>query len=91
MTEEVVETPEIDEVAEAARIRANTNPTGDWGFPNEFHIYVLNDHNDWDLAFQSILKLNVGRHYLINDNGRHILSCTEDLPVDGDIIVEKLK
>jgi hypothetical protein len=90
MTEEVIVSTEIEEMQTIAD-QVSTNSTSDWGFPNEFHVYVLNDHNDWNLAFQSIVKLNVGQHYLINDNGRYILSCTEDLPVDGDIIAEKLK
>lgn len=91
MTEEVVETPEIDEVAEAARIRANTNDTGDWGFPNDFHIYVLNTHDDWNSAFREVAKFDIFKNYLILDNQRYLLSCAEDLPVDGDIIVEKIR
>jgi hypothetical protein len=28
---------------------------------------------------------------LILDNNRYLLSCAEDLPVDGEIIVEKIR
>jgi hypothetical protein len=88
MNEEIVESNEVDE---AHRIQVGTNPTGDWGFPNDYHIYVLNTHDDWDSAFREVAKFDILRNYLILDNNRYLLSCAEDLPVDGEIIVEKIR
>lgn len=84
MADELVEQIESQETVPEV-----VNPTGDYGFPNEFHIYLM--CADWQQAFRHISSHGIGPHYLVHSDGRHLLACVEDLPMDGSNILEKIR
>jgi hypothetical protein len=87
MVDETIE--EVAQDAQATDQQQPVNPTGDYGIPNEHNIYVMGA--DWMRCIQHISTLGIGPHHLIHVGGRHLLSCNDDIPVDGVNILEKIR